>query len=153
MPYSFQTLFGLKMNIRTVIDDEDLIGRAIFSSQFAKQAIRSGVIRYRVFLEKLNRPISVDRFGFCLKKTHTDIQNKNARLRSTSTDKRSFYGWATIKAIDVKKNSKKLKSSPILGNPYHADIYLPKNIERDEQIMHAKELATRSSWTPKYSPA
>ena len=139
------------MNIRTVIYDKDWLGRAVFSSKDAKQAIRKGQIRHKIFLEKSNKSISMDRFDFCSKKTLTCIQNKNAQLRSTSSEQRSFYGWATIQAIEVRKSKRKLKLSPISGNPYHADIYLPKNIERDEQIVHAKELASHSHWTHKYN--
>lgn len=124
------------------IKDNDLLGRAIFSSrQGAKKRIKPNV-----FMEKdPSNPLSMDRFGFCSKKELIDIQDQNARKRSTQENKRSFYGWAEIKAVDVRKRERKIESNPVPGNPYHATIILPTHT-RDEQKAHALNLATLSKW-------
>jgi len=138
--------------MRKSIKDNDRLGRAIFSSGQAKQATR-GNIQHHVFLERENKPLSVDRLGlgFCSEKKLTDIQDKNAELRSTTHVKRSFYGWAKIKARLARKNGRTVKSIQIKNNPYHAEIQLPEGIERDEQISHAKELASNSIWAPRFN--
>ena len=137
------------------INDDDLLGRGIFSSGHAKQASK-GHIKYNVFLEKGNKSLSMDRFNFRSKKITnikalTSIQDKNAKLRTkTELVQRSFYGWAQITAALARRNSRTVLSVPLKSNPYHAEIHLPLDIERDEQIAHAKELASYSEWLPKF---
>ena len=139
----------MNINVPESIEDTDLLGRAIFSSKEAKKA-NSGKIRSNVFTEKLNKNISVDRFGFCPDKELTNIQDKNAESRSTEKDRRSFYGWASLKAFDARKQNRKIKPTPLNNNPYHADIILPEDVRmRDDQILHAIKLAEKSSWKPR----
>ena len=135
--------------MRKDIYDDDFLGRAVFSSGQINRA--GNRIRHYAFLEKENNPISVDRLGLCSEKTLIKIQNKNAETRSKSNTKRTFYGWAKIKALLARKNGRTIKATPISDNPYHADIRLPAKIKRDEQVAHAKELATYVQWTPKKS--
>lgn len=126
------------------ITNDEFLGRAIFSSKKK--------INLHVFLEKPGQSsLSMDRFGFCSIKDLTDIQDKNAEQRSKNeSQKRSFYGWAKIQARKIRAEDRQLKFTPIEGsNPYHADIILPKNIDRDTEKMHAEELADNSEWTPK----
>ena len=137
--------------MRKSINDNDWLGRAVFSSKEERRA-RSGHIMYTIFLEKKDRSLSVDRFGFCSEKKLTVIQDKNAKLRSkTESKQRSFYGWAKITVIIACKNRRTVWPTPLESNPYHADIKLPEGIERDEQIAHAKELASNSGWTPRFN--
>ena len=133
-----------------IINDEDLLGRAIFSSSQAKRAIR-GNIDFNIFLYKESNSLSVDRFGVhCSEKELTQIQDKNAELRSEKEGvKRSFYGWAEIETKLVRKNGLKVQAMPEVNNPCHANINLPKNIDRDEKINYAKTLASFSEWKPR----
>ena len=136
--------------MRESVSNEDFLGRGIFSSGQAKRAIR-GNIGFNVFFYKQGKSLSVDRFSFCSKKILTQIQDKNAELRSqTEGIQRSFYGWAKIKAIIARRNRRTVQSTPTEDNPYHADINLPKNLERDEKISHAKELASDSTWVSRF---
>ena len=50
--------------MHAIINDNDYLGRAVFSSGQARKACK-GNIRHNIFFEKENKPISVDRFGFC----------------------------------------------------------------------------------------
>lgn len=138
--------------MRKSINDDDLLGRAIFSSRQKKQAL-SGHIRHDIFLEKQeNHSLSVDRFGFCSEAELTDIQDKNAELRSkTESKQRSFYGWARIAAIIARFNGRTVRSTPLENNPYHADINLPEGIDKDDQKEHAKELASNAEWAPRFN--
>ena len=126
-----------------IIKDEDILGRAVFSNKRAKKA-SEGKIRDSIFLEKLGKPLSVDRFGLCSEETLTHIQNKNAESR-----KKPFYGWASVEARRARENNRRVKATPIKLNPYHADIILPEGIDREKQKAHARELASNSAWTPK----
>ena len=136
--------------MRKNIKDEDFLGRGIFSSGQAKRAIR-GNIDFHIFFYKGSKSLSVDRFGFCSKEKLTQIQDKNADLRSkTEGIKRSFYGWAEIETKLVRKSGGTVQATPTTDNPYHADINLPKNINRDEKISYAKTLASSSEWKPRF---
>ena len=134
--------------MRNSIEDNDLLGRAVFSNSRMKKAVK-GHITHDIFLQKPGLALSVDRFGFCKNKQLTKIQDQNAKLRS-KINKCSFYGWAKIKTLMVRRNGRKVNSTPKKTNPYHADITLPKDIERDEQITHAKEMASYANWEPRY---
>ena len=136
------------MNIKLPenIKDNDFLGRAVFSS---KQGTEKR-IKPNVFMEKEpSNSLSMDRFGFCPKKELIDIQDQNAKIRSTKAkdNQRSFYGWAKIKAVDARRKERKVKSNPVQGNPYHAEVILPIHT-RDEQKAHAVNLATLSDWYP-----
>lgn len=136
--------------MRESVNDDDFLGRAVFSGRAEKRA-RSGCIMHTVFLgQKGNNLLSVDRLGFCSEAKLTDIQDKNAELRSKpESKKRSFYGWAKITVATARKNRRTVKPAPLKSNPYHADINLPENIDRDDQKAHAKELASNAEWTPR----
>ena len=127
--------------MRKNIKDDDFLGRAVFSSRRAARAALKGCIAHDIFLEKEDRSLSVDRFGFCSKQKLTDIQNQNAELRS-----KKFYGWAKLQALTARGSGRKVQSTPAENNPCHADIILPEAIEKDEKIAHAKELASNSEW-------
>ena len=139
------------MNVPKNINDDDLLGRAVFSSKPAKRASR-GNIDFNFFFHEKSNSLSVDRFGFCHKKELTDIQDKNARLRSLKElIRRSFYGWANVKAKIACRNRRTVQATPTEDNPYHADIYLLEGIERDEKIAQAKELASNAEWTSRFN--
>ena len=141
--------------INLIIKNDDLLGRAVFSSRQAKKAQKAKV-ENNVFLEKPgNLSFSVDRFNLCSKKEPTCIQDKNAKLRPVKeSKKRSFYGWVNIKAKIARRNNRILRASPTKANPYHAEIILPddKN-DRDAQIAHAWELASNAepTWTSRFN--
>ena len=137
------------INMRETINDADLLGRAIFSSGQAKRAIK-GNIDFNIFFNKEIEFLSVDRFGFCSEEKLTQIQDKNAELRSTKESKRAFYGWAEIEAKSIRKNGLTVQAISEKNNPYHAHINLPKNIDRDEKIGFAKQLASSSEWKPRF---
>ena len=131
------------------IDDNDSLGRAIFSSNDTRKA-KNSKIRHNVFME--NKPeatISVDRFDFCPQEELINIQDQNAKKRSTEGTRRSFYGWARLKAINARKEERKVESNTVPENPYHAEIILPEPHTKDHQIDHAHELAYYSNWWPR----
>ena len=137
--------------MRKTINDNDFLGRASYRSREEKKA-RSGYIMPDIFLErKGNNLLSVDRFDFCPLEELTDIQDKNAKMRSTETVQRSFYGWAKITAEIARKNGRNVRSTFSKGNPYHADIVLPKDINRDDEEEHALELASNAEWVPRFN--
>ena len=132
------------------IENNDLLGRGVFSEGRAKRA-KNGNLTFDMFKEKHpSNPISVDRFGFCSDKDLTNIQDTAAKLRKGDKGKiQFFYGWFQIKAENIRRNGREVKSEKTENNPYHAEISLPKNIKNDEWKKHAKELASYSKWRPR----
>ena len=141
----------INIGISKNINDDDLLGRAVFSSGPARRASR-GNVDFRIFFHEKDNSLSVDRFGFCQIKELTNIQDRNAGLRSLATSiRRSFYGWASVKARIARRNSRAIQAAPTKDNLYHADINLPESIKRDEKITHAKELASNSEWISRFN--
>ena len=72
---------------------------------------------------------------------------ENAANRAGS---RGFQGWAVVSVEDASHKGRTVKDTPILANPYHADIELPlpSDAERrkTEGTDHALELATAAEW-------
>lgn len=61
----------------------------------------------------------------------------------------NFYGWAVVTVEDASRDERTVDATPMLHNPYHADIGLnvPDGVERrDEQKKHAVSLANHASW-------
>lgn len=132
------------------IEDDDLLGRAIFSRKKARKA-RNGNVDFRDFFKPGSNKISVDRFGFCSDEKLTDIQDENAKSRHGL-----FCGWLqmTVSIARGVKKTRIVKASPEVGkNLYHADIILPDNVKDDDKRrQHAKELASDKSihWMSRY---
>lgn len=63
--------------------------------------------------------------------------------------KRTFYGWAVVTVENAARMRRSVRATPLLSNPYHADIdlHLTEGAERqDDRIEHAKDLADRAHW-------
>ena len=122
--------------------EEDL-GRDVFSSNQAKRAGR-GRVPFNVFLEREGEPrISVDRLDLASPGEAAEIADGVAAGR-----RRTFYGWAVVKARIAILSGRQVTASPKLDNPYHADIVLPEAVvdDREEQKRHAQELADEADW-------
>lgn len=123
--------------------DEERLGRGVFSSRQANRAMRSKA-PYHVFLERRGVvEISVDRLNLAPPEKALEIANSNAVRRGAT-----FYGWAAVKAKVAKERERQVRASPIPDNSFHADIILPDSVkeDRNEQIIHAIELARNSKW-------
>lgn len=119
------------------------LGRGAFSSGHAKRAQR-GQVPARIFLEREGAiEISVDRLDHAPPAEAAAVADGNVAARN-----QTFYGWAVVSAQKAAANGRRVKASPKLDNPYHADIVLPTSTaeDREEQIGHAQELADNSSW-------
>ena len=133
------------------IDKSELIGRGIFSSSQARSA-RKNRIHHKVFLENPGvDKISVDRL--CCASLSVFVQIGDEIAKNRTNGKRNFYGWAVLTVQDAECSSRKVESTPIDGNPFHADICL-MNLPSDDplnivQNRHAVELAAKSKWWDK----
>ena len=133
------------------LDKSELIGRGIFSSDHARKA-KKNRIPPEVFLERIGvDKISVDRLSCDSLSVFVQIGEKVAKNRSNG--KRNFYGWAVLMVQDAESSNRKVESSPIEGNNYHADICL-MNLPNDNalenvQYQHAVDLAAKSKWWDK----
>lgn len=123
------------------IDEE--IGRGVFSRRTAARARRSR-IPLNVFLERQGETnISVNRLSVAPPNKAVAIADNVAAARGAD-----FHGWAVLTADHAARNERKVVATPLLDNPYHADISLPElaGEDREEQKRHAQELADFSEW-------
>ena len=124
-----------------------LIGRGVFSSKRAKERVHPEVFLERTGVDR----ISVNRLCCASLSVFIQIGNEVAKNRTNGT--RSFYGWDVLRVKNAEGSGRKVESTPIEGNPYHADICL-MNLPSDDtlhtvQYRHALELAVNSKWWDK----
>ena len=126
------------------LEPADNLGRGVLSSRRARRAAR-GVINPHEFLEKIEADsLSVDRLDHASDKTMTAIADQAAAMRPEN-----FYGWAVVTVEDASGDERTVRATPMLQNPYHADIDLNVSDSaerRDEQTKHAVALANHASW-------
>ena len=128
------------------LDDNELLGRAIFSSS-SKGRPHDFIVRCKNNKTEISSEISVDFFKpypECLVKL-TYIQDQNAKKREP-VNTRKFYGWAKLTVANATKDNRDIKLDPIPENKYHANIILPDNIDEDAKIEHANQLSNLSVW-------
>ncbi|MDE2815290.1 MAG: hypothetical protein OXK81_01150, partial [Chloroflexota bacterium] len=114
------------------------------SSSRAARRLRNSRARHYDFLPPAGVvEISVDRLSVAGLKQATAIADDRDRARD-----RTFYGWLVVAASEAAREGRRVVASPLAGNPYHADIVLPKPAaeDREEQVHHAQELADSSRW-------
>lgn len=131
------------VEVSSVIAPEEELGRGVFSRRSADRARRSRV-PFKVFLEKPTRTdISVDRLSVAPSDQAVAIARKVGEARGAT-----FYGWAVVTARHANGSGRHVTASPIVGDPYHANICLPETAaeDREEQKRHAQELADASCW-------
>lgn len=131
------------MSVPRDIAPQEELGRGVFSRRHAARARRSR-IPLNVFLERPGQTdLSVDRLGFASAEQAAENGDRVAAARGST-----FYGWAVVTAENAGGNGRRVASSPLTDNPYHADISLPNLAaeDREEQKRHAQELADVSRW-------
>ena len=136
------------MTVPHQVHREENLGRGVFSSSHARRAQRTKPPKH-VFLERDGvTEISVDRLDHATPAEAVAIADGNATGRSAAGRIVTFYGWAVVTAWKADANERRVRASPKLDNPYHADIVLPDIAaeDQDEKIRHAQELADNSSW-------
>ena len=154
----------MNIELPNYINDNDKLGRAIFSRGQAQRAILENTDHKIFLVQKGEQFISIDRFFSSYLEKLTEIQDKNAQKRSeietqkwhkgelkqeNQPKRRSFYGWASLAALDARQDNRQVQPDPIRENPYHANIILPEDTH-DEYILHAKALAAKSEWVERY---
>jgi hypothetical protein len=125
------------------IGETEELGRGISSSKAARR-LRNSRARHYDFLPREGVvEISVDRLSVAGLKKATAIADTRDHVHG-----RTFYGWVVVVAREVAHEGRCVVASPLEGNPYHADIILPKHAAEDraEQEHHAQELADSSYW-------
>ena len=97
------------------------------------------------------RDISVDRFDYLDMETAVTLGQGRAQLRGPN---RQLHGWAIILARNAAGEGRVVVSSPLEGNPAHADIILPEQATTDEEErkFHQSALAEKSRWLKHPAP-
>ena len=133
------------MTVSNLINDDEQLGRGVFSSRSARRCRNKGVPK-NVFMEKVGvAKISVDRLSVA---PLAELEKISVEIAARRGQRRKFYGWAAIGARSARASERKVEASPIPTNPFHADIILPCRVieDEEEQIRHAQELADNSCW-------
>lgn len=139
------------MTVPANISEKENLGRIVVSQRHAKYARRHNRNQINVFLEREGqKAISVDRLEAAPSEGVLVANGEKvaATRRRPDGSRRTFYGWAVIKAKEAGSDGRKVISTPQQDNPYHADIILPDLAVRDreEQKAHAQKLADSSTW-------
>ena len=91
--------------------------------------------------------ISVNRMDMAPPGDIAEIGQRNA-----SRLKKSFWGWYILSASDVKSTGCSVLPSPLLDNPYHADVVVPvppdAEDRRDAMTEFARDLAYCATFLP-----
>lgn len=125
------------------IGETEELGRGVSSSRVARR-LRNSRPRHYDFLPREGVvEISVDRLSVAGLKLASALAADRDRARN-----RTFYGWLVVVASEAACEGRRVVASPLIDNPYHADIILPTNAaaDREEQIQHAQDLADSSYW-------
>lgn len=136
------------------IQPTDELGREERSESGAKRAFRRGdatgggrapVSRFKP--PKSSNELSVNRMEFAPASQMAEIGMKNAEPLD-----RLFWGWYILSAGDVEAVGCSVRPSPLLDNPYHADIIVPVALDaedrRDALIEYARDLAYHATFRP-----
>lgn len=135
------------MSAPAVVDPDEALGRCVFSGREAKRGQRRGRVRFNVFLEKPRvQTLSVDRLDYAPLVEAVRLGERAAEKR-----RQPFYGWAVLRSGHAADRGRRVAATPRPDNPFHADVILPDTAvtDREEQKVHAQQLADSSSWRPR----
>jgi hypothetical protein len=118
------------------VDDQEKLGRWLFSGHFKKKKIQPNA-----FMGGKTRGISVSRLAHAPLKFFTQLGLKERERRAANVSHTvNFYGYAVIAASDVRSvdldsgDDLVPKGSPTLDNPLHADILRPSAWDKDKDL-------------------
>lgn len=123
--------------------NDDTLGRRVFSERRARKAANSRIVP-DIFIQKGADSLSVDRLD------HIPDAEMATIADNTSNQESDLRGWATVTVEKASQSERSVSPTPLLDNPYHADIdlNLPGGEERrkHESRRHATELAAVARW-------
>ena len=126
-----------------LIETEHL-GRSVFSGKQARKAGRPQPVPEAFLVRREDDRISVDRMDHAKRAEMVEL----AAARGLERGK-EFYGWAILTVAHAATNGRTVEATPLLSNPYHADICLnlPDDGDRREwQKQHSVDLAAHAVW-------
>jgi hypothetical protein len=135
------------MDVPADLQPSDPLGRHVTSRKDAAKARRR--IRPHHFVPKLNSDrLSVDRLDHQPNETMANIA-----ARVTRASGKPFCGWIVVSVEAARHMNRRVEVTPLLDNPYHADIVLPVpySIDPDERNIvrrHALNLALSAEFRP-----
>ena len=96
---------------------------------------------------KDSNEISVNRMGFSPDERMARIGVHNAKLSG-----KAFWGWYILSASDVKEVGCEVRASPLLDNPYHADIMIPVALDAEDRRLQLIEFARDLAYYATFQP-
>ncbi len=142
-----------------IIDDSEEIGRTLFSGNYDPKKEEIKVAAFMLKLEDVSKGMSVNRLTYAPRKQlgllfEIDAQRRTAKARekNSGANEKKFYGYASIKAVDIRsivingKKSLHLDATLTLRNPFHADIWLPVDEEKSLYMSIADALQQKAKF-------
>ena len=145
------------MTVPADISEKENLGRIVVSQGQTRYTRRHSRSRINSFLEKGGqKAVSVDRLEVAPSENVLVANGEKVAAARAKPDgsRRTFYGWAVVKAENARGRGRDVISSPQPDNPYHADIILlgPAVKDQEDQKRHAQELADNSVWRERPQP-
>ena len=77
-----------------------------------------------------------------------------AAMASRNAEKlgKRFWGWYTLTAADIREANCDIQSTPLEGNPYHADVTVPVNLDAEDRTDALRETAMDLAARAKFFP-
>lgn len=128
------------------LEDDDPLGRRVFSERRAKRAANNKIVP-DLFEQKGANSLSVDRLD------HAPDAEMATIADNTSNQDNGLYGWAVVTVEKAAQSGRSVSPTPQLDNRYHADIELNLSADAErkkhESKRHATELAAVARWRPR----
>ena len=136
------------------ISATDRLAREEWSRRSARRSFRKRIqkMRERVPVARFMPPknsneISVNRLDLTSDEEMASIGVRNARNLE-----KEFWGWYVLTARDVEEEGCAVRSSPLLDNPYHADIVLPVPLDAEDRKNALREYAMGLAYRAAFQP-
>jgi hypothetical protein len=119
----------------------ELLGREIFSRRNFNKSKR---VFPPAFQPKAgSRDVSVTRLSLCSFQWAVLIARRHSRKRH-----QNLYGFANVPAKVVLEIGLEVRVSPLLENPFHADMRFPADTKKDALVDFSRRIAERATFEP-----
>lgn len=146
---------GLSLErVPSTISATDRLGREEWSERSARRSFRKRAegrgkrVPVARFMPPKNRnEISVNRLDHASDAAMAEIGVRNARNLG-----KEFWGWYILTAENVEEEGCSVGPSPLLDNPYHADIILPVSPDAEDRRDAIREYAMGLAYHATFQP-
>lgn len=151
LQHSSSALAGLRSPMS--VNDREVMGRELFSGHLDNKKKRR--LKPNVFMPKDKKGISVNRLSLAPRDLFLALARRHLYKRRRRATATNFYGFAEISAGDIRNasiggsdNRCEVQGTVTAANPFHADIRLPPDTEKDARLEVARQLLEAARYEP-----